>query len=92
MVEELSIRRLIKRIKEAAGEFPDLRTGQNTQYGMEDAAMGAFSVFFTQSPSFLAYQQEMKRNKGLDPGEQPRRENLFRDLVGNYLQTVNEPN
>jgi hypothetical protein len=69
MFEELRIGRMVKRIKEAAQEFPDLRTGQNTRYELEDAAMGAFSVFFTQSPSFLAYQQEMKRNKGRSNAE-----------------------
>jgi hypothetical protein len=31
---------------------------------MVDAGMGAFSVYFTQSPSFLASQQDMKRRKG----------------------------
>ena len=31
---------------------------------MIDAGMGAFSVFFTQSPSFLSYQQDMKRLTG----------------------------
>jgi len=67
--EELGIGRLVKRIKEAAGKFPDPRTGHNTQYEMEDAAMGAFSVFFTQSPSFLAHQEEVKRNKGRSNAE-----------------------
>jgi len=69
MYEELSIDQLIKKIKEAASKFPDKRTGKNTQYEMEDAAMGAFSVFFTQSASFLEYQQEMKRNKGRSNAE-----------------------
>jgi len=64
MYEELKIDRLIKKIKAAAKEFPDERTGKNTQYEMEDAAMGAFSVFFTQCASFLEYQEEMKRHKG----------------------------
>lgn len=64
MHEELKIDRLIRKIKVVAKEFPDPRTGQNTQYEMEDAAMGAFSVFFTQCASFLEYQQEMKRHKG----------------------------
>jgi hypothetical protein len=64
MYEELKIDRLIKKIKTAANKFPDPRTGQNTQYEMEDAAMGAFSVFFTQCASFLEYQEEMKRHKG----------------------------
>jgi len=64
MNEELKTDRLIKKIKTAANEFPDARTGQNRQYEMEDAVMGAFSVFFTQSASFLEYQQDMKRHKG----------------------------
>jgi hypothetical protein len=34
--------------------LPDKRTGKNTRYEMLDAALIAFSVFFTQSPSFLA--------------------------------------
>jgi hypothetical protein len=31
---------------------------------MEDAALSAFSVFFTQTPSFLAYQRKMADSKG----------------------------
>lgn len=69
MLEELKIEHMVKQIKEAAREFPDLRTGANTQYEMEDAALGAFSVFFTQSPSFLAHQLEMKRDKGRSNAE-----------------------
>jgi hypothetical protein len=45
-------------------EFPDLRTGSNSQYEIADAGLGAFSVFFTQCASFLEYQEEMKRLKG----------------------------
>jgi len=44
--------------------LPDKRTGKNTRYGMEDAALSAFSVFFTQTPSFLAYQRLMEGRKG----------------------------
>lgn len=44
--------------------LPDKRTGKNTRYGMEDAALSAFSVFFTQSPSFLSYQRTMADTKG----------------------------
>jgi len=32
---------------------------QNKHYTVRDAALGAFAVFFTQSPSFLAYQRDM---------------------------------
>jgi hypothetical protein len=69
MDEKLSIERMVNWVKEAATQFPDLRTGENTQYAMEDAAMGAFAVFFTQSPSFLAYQQDVKRTKGRSNAE-----------------------
>ena len=69
MCKELKTDRLINKIKAAAKEFPDLRIGENTQYEMEDAAMGAFSVFFTQCASFLEYQQEMKRHKGRSNAE-----------------------
>ena len=44
--------------------FPDKRTGKNTHYSLVDAALGAFAVFFTQSPSFLAYQRLMEGSKG----------------------------
>jgi hypothetical protein len=41
-----------------------LRTGSNTRYEMRDAALAAFSVFFTQSPSFLSHQRSMQLSKG----------------------------
>ena len=44
--------------------LPDKRTGKNSRYGMEDAALSAFSVFFTQSRSFLSYQRTMEQTKG----------------------------
>lgn len=49
--------------------LPDHRTGQNSHYAIEDAAKGAFSVFFTQSASFLAHQQAMKQSKGRSNAE-----------------------
>ncbi len=42
----------------------DKRTGSNIQYTMEDVGLTAFSVFFTQSPSFLAHQKAMEENRG----------------------------
>ena len=44
--------------------LPDHRTGQNSQYTMRDVALSAFSVFYTQSPSFLAYQRTMQLEQG----------------------------
>jgi hypothetical protein len=42
-------------------QFPDERTGDSGVYSMADAAIGAFSVFFTQSPSFLDFQRTLGR-------------------------------
>ena len=55
---------LIKSLRGAIQSFPDKRTGDNLTYTMEDAALGAFSVFFTQCPSFLAHQKAMEEVKG----------------------------
>ena len=41
-------------------QLPDPRRGKNITYQMNNAALGAFAVFFTQSPSFLAYQRRME--------------------------------
>jgi hypothetical protein len=38
--------------------------GHNSQYTMQDVALSAFSVFFTQSRSFLAYQRTMQLEQG----------------------------
>jgi hypothetical protein len=46
--------------------IPDPRKGSNTQYEVEDAGLSAFSVFYLQSPSFLAHQQQMKKRLGRD--------------------------
>jgi hypothetical protein len=69
MPEPISLARLIKPIFEQFQQLPDGRTGQNKQYLMADAAKGAFAVFFTQSPSFLAHQQQMKQTKGRSNAE-----------------------
>ncbi len=55
---------LVSRLRQTFAQFPDRRTGNNTRYTLEDAALGAFAVFFTQSPSFLAFQRSMQIAKG----------------------------
>lgn len=55
---------LIKKTRQCFAGLTDARKGQNTGYSMEDFATSAFSVFFTQSPSFLACQKTMQQNKG----------------------------
>jgi hypothetical protein len=52
----------INPIRAAFAALPDYRKpGNNRKYALEDAALSAFSVFFTQSPSFLDYQQRMQK-------------------------------
>jgi hypothetical protein len=55
---------LVVQTRQVLGGLPDRRTGDNTQFSMEDIGLGAFSVFFTQSPSFLAHQKTMEQTKG----------------------------
>ena len=38
--------------------------GPNTRYTIQDAVLGAFGIFFTQSPSFLEYQRRLQHTKG----------------------------
>jgi hypothetical protein len=56
---------IVEFFRQLLESLPDKRTGKNSRYGMEDAALSAFSVFFTQSPSFLSYQRTMEQTKGL---------------------------
>jgi hypothetical protein len=52
---------LPRRIK----HLPDHRKpGPHTRYTIQDAALGAFGVFYTQSPSFLEYQRHLQQAKG----------------------------
>jgi hypothetical protein len=45
--------------------LPDHRKpGPNTRYSIQDAALGAFGIFFTQSPSFLDYQRHLQQTQG----------------------------
>ena len=55
---------MVTYLRTPMAQFLDYRTGQNTLYSMEDAALGAFSVFFTQCPSFLRFQIAMQLAKG----------------------------
>ena len=69
MYEELKLTHLIKDLELVFEQFPEHRSGKNSQYELADAGMGAFSVFFTQCPSFLARQQELKLLKGRSNAE-----------------------
>jgi hypothetical protein len=60
----VTFKRLLAILDRTFAGLPDPRTGQNTIYTMRDAAMAGFSVFFMQSPSFLAHQEAMQQSKG----------------------------
>ncbi len=63
----LEIPELIQFLVQELHDLPDDRKpGNNTKYQVEDAVKAAFSVFFTQSPSFLEHQRLMKSSKGKD--------------------------
>lgn len=69
MYKELKLTHLIKELEQVFEQIPEHRTGTNSQYELADAGMGAFSIFFTQCPSFLARQQELKLLKGRSNAE-----------------------
>jgi hypothetical protein len=64
MTDKLEFDSLVNKFCQQLENLPDHRSGKNISYGIKDAALGAFAVFFTQSPSFLAYQQAMVKSKG----------------------------
>jgi hypothetical protein len=55
---------LLGSLRGCLDRFPDKRRGANTTYNMADIGMAAFSVFFMQSPSFLAHQRQFEEGHG----------------------------
>jgi hypothetical protein len=55
---------LLRSLRNCLERFPDKRHGSNTTYPMGDIGMAAFSVFFLQSPSFLAHQRQFEAGHG----------------------------
>jgi hypothetical protein len=52
-------------LQQRIDHLPDHRKpSPNTRYTMQDAVLGAFGIFFTQSPSFLEYQRQLQHTKG----------------------------
>src|SRR5271155_2082144 len=51
-------------LRETCSGLPDKRRGTNCRYVMADIGMAAFSVFFMQSPSFLAHQRHLTDGYG----------------------------
>ncbi len=55
---------LIAELREVCSSFEDKRRGRNGRYTMADIGLSAFSVFFMQSPSFLAHQKALEARRG----------------------------
>ncbi len=56
--------RLIGSLRGCCHSLPDLRQGGDTRYTMADIGLSAFSLFFMQSPSFLAHQRRLEEGQG----------------------------
>jgi len=63
--KRFTFERLIDFLRDQIKTFPDLRTGDNCTYKVEDAGLGAFSIFFTQFESFLSFQKSMEVSDGI---------------------------
>jgi hypothetical protein len=80
---------MVEDLRDAIRTFVDKRTGKNTQYEIMDAAVGAFSVFFTQCPSFLSHQKLLQARYGLSNAR-----TLFgmKDIPGdNHIRDLLDP-
>ena len=64
MKDKLHVGEMIKSLRKDMETFPDHRRGHNRQYEVADAGMAAFSVFFTQSASFLEHQRAVNLLRG----------------------------
>ena len=65
MTQPFALKTLFARFRSHWEKVPDVRKpNNNTQYQISDALMAAFSVFFMQSPSFLAHQRMLQSKKG----------------------------
>src|SRR5215211_229767 len=56
--------RLIGSLRGCCHSLPDLRQGGDVRYTMADIGLSAFSLFFLQSPSFLAHQRRLEEGQG----------------------------
>jgi len=63
----LSFEHLQAILRQHTAALPDFRNpSPNTRYTVQGAALGAFGIFFMQSPSFLEYQRQLKQRQGHD--------------------------
>jgi hypothetical protein len=62
--DSITFKDMINYLKSSASEFPDKRTGSNLSYSMEDAVMGAFSLFLHSLRHSLHFKERRNRIKG----------------------------
>ena len=55
--------RLLTGLRQVCAGFPDKRKGGASTYSMADIGLSAFSLFFMQSESFLAYQRGLEEGR-----------------------------
>jgi hypothetical protein len=55
---------LIRFLFEQLNDLPNKRKGLNKTYEIKEVVLAAFSIFFTQCPSFSEHQYLMKKKKG----------------------------
>ena len=64
MTKPIKMGQILERFRESWLTLTDVRKGNNSQkYTMTDGTLAAFSVFFMQSSSFLAFQRDMEQKK-----------------------------
>jgi hypothetical protein len=67
MTRPLSFDHLQTILRQHTAGLPDMRKpSPHTRYTIQTAAVGAFGIFFTQSPSFLEYQRQLHHRQGHD--------------------------
>lgn len=64
MIEELRLEKILDCIGSVFDNQYDGRNQKKCTYKLSDAGLGAFSVFYTQSASFLEHQRSLQRRKG----------------------------
>ena len=65
MGEKLSFAAIVSAIGSVFDAQQDNKKQDQCKYRLRDAGLGAFRVFCTQRPSFLAHQRDMQRRKGM---------------------------
>src|SRR5271170_2383222 len=60
---------LVSGLKAVCATFPDARKGRGGNIEISDFGVSAFSTFFMQSASFLAYQRGLEKGQGRSNGQ-----------------------